>query len=65
MTGPDTGLAGNSVMPRPVATFFASSSEALRSEEIIRSRIAGTVSLLSSKRKASAMWHCSTGVWLS
>ena len=56
---------GNCTMPRPSATFLANSSDALRKDATMRSRIAGTVTLLSSKRKASAMWHCSTGVWLS
>ena len=33
--------------------------------DTMRSRIAGTVTLESSKRKAAAMWACSTGLWLS
>ncbi len=57
--------SGISVMPSLAATWFASSSETLRKEDTIRSRMAGTVTLLSSKRKAAAMWACSTGLWLS
>jgi len=30
----------------------------------MRERIAGVLTLLSSKMKASAIWVCSTGVWL-
>jgi hypothetical protein len=36
----------------------------LTSDASMRSRMAGTVSLLSSKRKAPTMWACSTAVWL-
>ena len=57
--------AGSGSMPRPSATFFASASDALRNDETIRSRIAGTVTLDNSKRKAAAMWSCSAGDWLS
>ena len=41
--------SGISVMPSLAATWFASSSETLRKEDTIRSRMAGTVTLLSSK----------------
>ena len=61
-----SGMAsGSMAMPKPSATFFANASDALRSIETVRSRIAGTVTLLSSKRNAAAMWVCSTVVWLS
>jgi hypothetical protein len=57
--------SGSGSMPRPLPTFLASSSEALRSDATMRSRTAGTVTFDSSKRKALAIWSCSTGVWLS
>ncbi|MCY1547010.1 hypothetical protein D9M68_830420 [compost metagenome] len=70
-----SGLAGLSsargmgggicAMPRPSATCAASASDALRSEDTMRSRMAGTVTLDSSKRKAAAMCACSTALWLS
>lgn len=52
-------------MPKPSATRLAKGSETWRNEDTMRSRIAGTVTLDNSNRKAAAMWACSTGVWLS
>ena len=51
------GVIGSGIgsMPRPIATFLASVSDALRSEATMRSRIAGTVTFDSSKRNALAM----------
>ena len=61
-----SGMAsGKLSMPRPAATFFARSSDALRSIDTVRRRMAGTVTLLSSKRKAAAICAFSTSVWLS
>ena len=57
--------SGSTSMPSPSATCRASSCDALRSDATMRSRMAGTVTLLSSKRNAAAMWACSMGVWLS
>ena len=51
-------------MPSPSATAAASSSETLRSIETVRSRIAGTWTLVSSKRKPRTMCAFSYGVWL-
>ncbi len=59
------GIGSGSGMFRPSAIFAASASDTLRSDESMRVRIAGTVSLLNSKRKAAAMWACSAGDWLS
>ena len=49
--------------PRPPAA--ASSASTFTSCDTMRSRIAGTCTLVSSKRNARAMCACSTGVWLS
>ena len=59
------GMAAGTSMPSPAATPAASLAETFTSEDSMRSRMAGTLSLLSSKRKAAMMWACSTGVWLS
>ncbi len=58
-------LGALSVADRPRATSAASSPETLRSIDTTRRRTAGTVTLLSSKRNASAMWRRSAGLWLS
>ena len=53
--------SGNSI-PNPSATACASSSETLRNEDTMRLRIAGTVTLLNSKRKPPTMCAFSVGV---
>ena len=60
-----SGIGSGNGMFRPCATFAARSSEALRSDASMRVRMAGTVTLLSSKRNAAAMCACSAGDWLS
>ena len=57
-------MGRGSSIPRPSATGFASSSETFRSIATVRSRIAGTWTLVSSKRKARTMCAFSYGVWL-
>ena len=59
------GSAAGTGMPRPSATSAASCGDTLTSDASMRSRIAGTVSLLNSKRKPPTMCACSTSVWLS
>ena len=59
------GSAAGTGMPSPSATCAASCGDTLTSEASMRSRMAGTVSLLSSKRKPPAMCACSTAVWLA
>ena len=54
------GMAAGTAMPSPSATVAASSADTLTSDDSMRSRIAGTVSLLSSKRKPPAMCAFST-----
>ena len=56
------GMGSGRSMPRPSATADAKLSETLRSEETMRSRIAGTVTLLSSNRNPPMIWACSCGV---
>ncbi|SIK81290.1 Uncharacterised protein [Mycobacteroides abscessus subsp. abscessus] len=51
-------------MPRPSATAVASSVDTFINDDTIRSRMAGTVSLLSSKRKPPMMCAFSVSVWL-
>ncbi len=58
------GIGLGSLMPMPSATRRASSSETLRSIETVRCRIAGTWTLVSSKRKPRTMWSFSYCVWL-
>ena len=62
--GSARGNGGGNAMPSPSATALASGFETLISEATMRSRTAGTVTLLSSKRKPPMMCACSTGVWL-
>jgi hypothetical protein len=59
------GIGAGNGIPRPCATPFARSAETFRSIDTTRSRTAGTVHLLSSKRKAATMCACSTALWLS
>ena len=49
------GIGRGRAMPRPSATARASSSDTLRSIDTVRSRIAGTVTFVSSKRKPRMM----------
>ena len=49
------GMGRGSSSPRASATGLASSSETFRSIETVRSRIAGTWTLVNSKRKARMM----------
>ncbi|KAG0756930.1 hypothetical protein G6F22_020130 [Rhizopus arrhizus] len=58
------GKGSGKAMPNWSATAMASSSDTLRSDATMRCRIAGTVSLLSSKAKALMMCCCSQSVWL-
>ena len=59
------GIVAGTAMPRPSATLAANFGETVTSIDTARSRIAGTVTLLSSRRNAAMMCACSTGVWLS
>ncbi len=59
------GIAWGTAMPRPAATAAASPVDTLTSEDSMRWRMAGTVSLLNSKRKPPARWAFSKAVWLS
>ena len=56
--------SGMSVMPSPSATAFARPMSTCINPDTMRSRIAGTWTLVSSKRNALMMCCCSTGVWL-
>ena len=58
------GSGSGRSMPNPSATCAARSSSTLRSDATIRSRIAGTCTLVSSKRKPRTMCAFSIGVWL-
>ena len=58
------GIGRGSGMPSPSATARASSSDTLRSIDTVRSRIAGTCTFVSSKRKPRTMCAFSHGVWL-
>ena len=50
------GIAAGTSMPSPAATPAASLADTLTNEDSMRWRMAGTVSLLSSKRNAAMMW---------
>jgi hypothetical protein len=58
------GMGRGSSSPSASAIGLASSSETFRSMDTVRSRIAGTWTLVSSKRKARMMWAFSCGIWL-
>ena len=57
------GVGRGSSSPRPAATGFASSSETFPIIATVRSRIAGTWTFVSSKRKVRMMCVFSYGVW--
>ncbi|MCY1520452.1 hypothetical protein D9M68_552290 [compost metagenome] len=59
------GIGSGRSMPKPSATSRASSSATLRKDATMRRRTARTVTLLSSKAKALAMWRRSQSVWLA
>jgi hypothetical protein len=59
-----SGCGAGTSMPSPWATAPASIGSTLTSMDTTRSRTAGVCTRVSSKRKAAAMWACSTGDWL-
>ncbi len=64
LRGTTASCAFGTSIPRPSATAAASPASTFASCETTRSRIAGTCTLVSSKRNARTMCACSTGVWL-
>ena len=64
LTGRSAGCAFGIASPKPCATFRARSAFTFASCDTTRSRIAGTCTLVSSKRNARTMCAFSDGVWL-